>query len=1334
MNEIDNHADTICAGPNWKLLELSGEYCTVSPFSTDYQPKQNIPIARCATTYTCPASGDSVVLVADQVLWFGDGLHCSLINPHQIRYHGYGVCDDPWDPHRPLGIDLESIFIPLVAEGPNLFFDSRVPTDWELSSLPIIEITSPTWNPADLRMSGPRSAPTRVVDCISTARRDIWSQSTAPLSAISPVLDSRCASSLFANAVLVHGALTGTRADACISAAFTSERHSSVNFENLSRKWNIGLETAKRTLQVTTQRGIRTAVHPLHRRYRVDHLHLNRRRLNGDWFTDTLFSKVVSIHGNTCAQVFTNGSFTTVHPLDSKAKVALALTEFADDVGIPDSLLSDGAPEVVGPRTDFMKEVNRLKIRLKRSETGRSNQNYAAEREIGELKKRWRNRMLKRKVPPRLWDYGLIYESNILNRIPRGQQQRTGIEMVTGETPDISEWIDFEFYDRVWYYDQKKIEIDGSGRRLARWLGVAHRVGSDLCYWLALESGKVIARTTVQHVVRDDYVNEDVRHEIERFDQSIEERLSDQNFIAADTQGFYIQDELADVPTGIIRAEEDYGDMATADALDADDIDDDLLDKYLNAELIFDVGTGNERKGRVVKRAKGTSGEPIGRAHSNPLFDTREYVVEFTDGSSENYFANVIAECMYAQVDSEGNQYQLLNEITDHQSDNSAIQIADGFVTSRNGNRVPKSTTRGWSLLVSWKDGSSDWVPLKDLKDSYPIQIAEYAVANKIANEPAFNWWVHTVLRKRNRIVAKVKRYWRTTHKFGIRVPKTVEEALAIDEETGTDFWRKALGKEMSKVKVAWKSAEGVTLEQARSGKEPSMIGFQEIRCHVIFDVKMDFTRKARFVAGGHTTDTPGSITYSSVVSRDSVRLAFLIAGLNDLDVLAGDVTNAYLNAKCREKIWFEGGVETGVDHGKVLIVTRALYGLKSSGAAWRADLAATLRDLAFASTKADPDVWIRNSGTHYDMVLVYVDDILIFAKDPKVTMNELGKMYELKPESVHEPDIYLGADMEKVQLPSGKVEWAMGSKTYVRNAVKVVEALIAEDDPEAKLKTTARNPFPSGYKPELDVTPELNDELGSRFLQLIGILRWAIELGRMDIFVEVSQLSQHQALPRRGHLEALYHIFAYLKRHENGARIVFDPKTPNIDERVFNSDAEWQDFYGDVREELPPSMPEPKGKSIQISCFVDANHAGNVITRRSHTGIIIYVQNAPIIWFSKRQNTVEASSFGSEFVALRTAKDMLVALRYKLRMFGVPIDGPANVFCDNNGVVKNTTIPESMLAKKHNAINYHVVREAVAAKILRVGKEDGMTNLADLFTKVLTADRRRTLCRHIMY
>ena len=144
-------------------------------------------------------------------------------------------------------------------------------------------------------------------------------------------------------------------------------------------------------------------------------------------------------------------------------------------------------------------------------------------------------------------------------------------------------------------------------------------------------------------------------------------------------------------------------------------------------------------------------------------------------------------------------------------------------------------------------------------------------------------------------------------------------------------------------------------------------------------------------------------------------------------------------------------------------------------------------------------------------------------------------------------------------------------------------------------------------------------------------------------------------------------------------------------------------------------------------SCFVDANHAGNVITRRSHTGILIYVQKAPIIWFSRRQNTVESSRFGSEFVALRIAKEMLVALRYKLRRFGVPMEGPCNVFCDNSGVVKNTSIPESNLMKNHNAINYHAMQEAVAAGIIRVGKEDGFTN-------VLTSDRQKELLEYILY
>jgi hypothetical protein len=137
------------------------------------------------------------------------------------------------------------------------------------------------------------------------------------------------------------------------------------------------------------------------------------------------------------------------------------------------------------------------------------------------------------------------------------------------------------------------------------------------------------------------------------------------------------------------------------------------------------------------------------------------------------------------------------------------------------------------------------------------------------------------------------------------------------------------------------------------------MIGFQEIGCHIVFDIKMDFTRKARFCAGGHTTDTPAAMTYSSVVSRDSVRIGFMLAALNGLDVMACDLENAYLNAPCVEKIWFEGGLECGSDKGKVCVVVRALYSLKSAGASWHATLAQALHDIGFVSTIADPDVWI---------------------------------------------------------------------------------------------------------------------------------------------------------------------------------------------------------------------------------------------------------------------------------------------------------------------------------------------------------------------------------------
>ena len=173
--------------------------------------------------------------------------------------------------------------------------------------------------------------------------------------------------------------------------------------------------------------------------------------------------------------------------------------------------------------------------------------------------------------------------------------------------------------------------------------------------------------------------------------------------------------------------------------------------------------------------------------------------------------------------------------------------------------------------------------------------------------------------------------------------------------------------------------------------------------------------------------------------------------------------------------------------------------------------------------------------------------------------------------------------------------------------------------------------------------------------------------------------------------------------------------------------------IYVDAQEDLPTNSPTPLGNPVQINCFVDSDHAGDRVTRRSHTGIIIYLNKSPISWFSKKQATVESSTFGSEFVALRLAVEQIISLRYKLRMLGIPIEGHANVFCDNDSVFKNSTLAESRLTKKHNSVCFHRVRESVAAKIAMPYKVHTDFNLADLLTKSLSAPKRLFLRKLIM-
>jgi hypothetical protein len=197
-----------------------------------------------------------------------------------------------------------------------------------------------------------------------------------------------------------------------------------------------------------------------------------------------------------------------------------------------------------------------------------------------------------------------------------------------------------------------------------------------------------------------------------------------------------------EIRSGIVPTDDEYGDMIVTKKLkDADKYDD--LDKYIGAQLLLDMG-GKPLQARVIKsRSRGPDGEKVGKYHQNPIFDTRAYLVELAD--VDEYMANVIVENLYSQVDDEGHSHLLMKEITDHRKDRTALDQQNGFTMSRNGNRVTKRTTKGWQHLVEWRDGSTHWISLTDLKDSSPLEVAEYAVANKIDHEPAYAWWIQHV-------------------------------------------------------------------------------------------------------------------------------------------------------------------------------------------------------------------------------------------------------------------------------------------------------------------------------------------------------------------------------------------------------------------------------------------------------------------------------------------------------------------------------------------------------------------------------------------------------------
>ena len=1319
--ELDSHADTCCFGDQAMVLSQDlSKTCTVTGFSKKLGSERNIPICSMAVAFNDLASYRTVILIFHQALYIKN-LTTHLLCPFQMRLNDIIVNDLPLAFAKRMDPQLHAIvipsqragqdplMIPLSLRGVISGFTVRKPTIEEINDpdrFPQYEMTyeSPEYNPEENQY-----------EMVETTIRE---------SSVNDITPTRTDRNINLTETVINGESSSYEEDIFVAGMIASLRGSrrkgTVSPEALARKWGIGLETAKLTIEHSAQRAVRDySSSSGTRRLKHSYHQLRYRHLRCTMYTDTLFGPKPSSRKNTCGQLFaTDFAWSRFYPLRLERDAHSSLDLLHSHHGVPAVYTPDNAMALTGQ--EFSKKARQAGAIIHPIEAHTPNQNKA-EANAREIKRMYRKAMRTSSAPLIYWDRCFELQCLIRSHTALSLPSLEGMspeEKMTGDTPDISSLVEFGWWERVWYIEP----TDAHERRhLGRWLGPSTTVGSAIASWVLTKKAQEIVRSSVFPLSQEDLQNPETQKKLKEYDEALKEKLRDRVNPIPD-------EEADDVPTY-----EPYQDDSTEPPEpipEADNFGHEAYDKFISARVLLPAGDGM-MQAIVRGRKRNEDGELIGKSHPNPILDTGLYEVVFQDGRVDTYAANVIAESIYEQIDEEGKAIAIMDEIVDHKKDATAISHENRFF-EHNGRKYARWTTKGWSLCIKWKDGSTSWGKLRDMKESYPLQVAEYAEANQLLQEPAFAWWAPKSLRIRTRIIkvarARHSRYHKRNEKFGLELPKTVKRALEIDKETGTEFWRKALIKEMGNIEPC--------IDLIAEGQQPPP-GYLEIRTNIVFDIKMDFMRKARFVADGSTTEVPSEHTFASVVSRDSVRIALLYAALNDLDILSADVAAAYLNAPCGEKVYFRCGPEFGNLEGQYAILTKALYGLKTSAAAWRNQLAQVLeQEMDFVACKADPNVWMRvgtkeaTKEQFYEYLLVYTDDILVVLDKPKGVLTQLDQHFLLKRDSIKEPDLYLGSQVSKHRFgddPS-RVYWSLGSDKYIKDAVRQVKEWLK--DRNGVLKSKAPSVFPSGYRPELDASDYCTEEDASFYHSHIGILRWAVELGRIDITTEVSMLAAFLAAPRVGHLHALLHIYAYLNTHER-SKIVLDAREF---EHPAAQEFDWTSYYPEVRELIPPNAPVPLGKPVQTTCHVDSDHAGDVVTRRSRTGILLYVNRAPILWYSKKQTSVETSTFGSEFVALKTATELIKGLRYKLRMMGIPILDATHVLVDNQLVVLNTSRPDSTLKKKSNSIAYHYVRESVAAKEIWIAFQRSEDNHADMLTKTQVGPERKRLAQKVLY
>ena len=1078
-------------------------------------------------------------------------------------------------------------------------------------------------------------------------------------------------------------------------------------------------------------------------------------RRNEPVATDTIFANTPAIctGGQKMAQIFIGRKSLVidVYGMSHKDEFVNTFEDVIRDRGAPDKLTCDGDAVQMSER---VKEILRaLCIDDWQSERGYSHQNFAENR-WKHMKRNLNWYMNWRNVPSECWLLCLQWISDVMNHTAeKSLGWRPPLEVLTGQTVDISICLVFIFWDVVYVPRYKDHDYSGqpgenkSSEIRGRFVGFAWHVGHQLTFKILTDdTNKIICRSRVRLAkegvnnlkldVEAGAIPERIYVRSKRDDEGDKVKLPtiDMNMNPFDLPDAIDEGEsppdLLDDEAEIPKSPMDEPPLKEMPEVETVNEDDDNIAVHQKDPPPQGTSTAEDPmklNKKLMKAANPVDAglppeEMIDRTFLMPEAEdgtrVRAKILERVDQFKNGAMQDPAMAKFRCLVNNEYEEVVAYNEIVDFIEQD---QTWDGIwkfreILRHEGPLKPSDERyKGckYNVLVEWETGEITWEPItrnygkEGLYVHDRVSLAIYADKHGLLDTPGWKLpGLKKIAKTQKRLVraanqAKLHSFrTKPIYMYGFQVPRNHEQAMELDARNGNTKWRDSEILELSQI-----DDYDTFLNKGR-GYIPGP-DYKKIRVHIVYAVKHDGRHKSRLVAGGHLTDTPIDSVYSSVVSLRGIRILTFIAELNDCEVWATDIGNAYLESFTKEKVYIIAGPEFGDREGCTLIISKALYGLKSSGLRWHERFADVLRSMEFFPSKAEPDIWMRDRGDHYEFIAVYVDDLLIVSKKAMAIIEELEKVHAFKLKGTGTVTFHLGCDFFRDD--EGTLCYA--PRKYIEKVLTNYQRIFGC----APRKATS--PLVKGDHPELDTTELLDLEQQKIYQSLIGSLQWAIQIGRFDICTAVMTLSRFRAAPRKGHLERVQRICGYLSKMRHGVvRIrTEEPDYSAIPEKKY--DWEYTCYHG-AKEPTPDDAPPPKGKSVMLTAYVDANLYHDLVSGRSVTGVLHLANKTPIDWFSKLQATVETATFGSEYVAARTATEQIIDLRNTFRYLGVRVDRPTMLFGDNESVVNSASVPHSKLAKRHNALSYHRTREGVAAGIIRFHHIPGSTNPADILSK----------------